>query len=625
MKKPKPTHINNRADRQKPEETATSSRELSKRRLWMFRLMVIFLVPAIIIGLLELALTVAGYGYTTSYFVKSRIDDKDFLIPNYKFSHRFFPPALARTPDMCRIPVEKPMGTYRIFVYGESAALGDPDSNYGISRHLEVLLEQRYPDTEFEVICMAMTAINSHAILPMAREAAGMDGDLWVVYMGNNEMVGPFGASTVFGARAPGLSFVRTSLALKTTRLGQLMANSMSKLDSNSQIPDQWTGINMFKKNLLRHDDPTRLRAYENFEGNLKDILKAGQKAGVPIILSTIGSNLKDCSPFASLHREGLDTSSKSEWDLLFQEGMALEKTGQYAEALNHYKEAAAIDSEFAELQYRMGICELALGRSEQARQAFVQARDYDALAVRADTRINQILMDATLEGDGQVFGIDATEALSSLSPENISGREFFYDHVHFTVEGNFTLARTIADQVKQVLPSDILECETENWLEHEACSRWLGLTLWDQLRLWQWESQRITSLPFTSQTSNPLSKEYINRKKREIKSRTTSSAGEQGRQMYEAALERTPEDPFLVANYAQFLDATGKSREAIEQAERFRALMPDLAWAHYYLAALHAKAGRLEQAREGLEQALEIRSDFTLALNMLQQIKQLK
>ena len=168
-----------------------------------------------------------------------------------------------------------------------------------------------------------MTAINSHTILPIARECARLEGDLWMIYMGNNEMIGPFGAGTVFGAKAPGLGFVRTSLALKKTRLGQLMANVVSRLGSKSKTPDQWGGINMFKKNLLRHDDPARLRAYGNFEGNLKDILEAGRKAGVPIILSTVGSNLRDCSPFASLHREDLDASGSLNGSGFFRKGGA--------------------------------------------------------------------------------------------------------------------------------------------------------------------------------------------------------------------------------------------------------------------------------------------------------------
>jgi len=41
-----------------------------------------------------------------------------------------------------------------------------------------------------------MTAVNSHALRLMAQEAVDYQGDLWIVYAGNNEMVGPFGAAT---------------------------------------------------------------------------------------------------------------------------------------------------------------------------------------------------------------------------------------------------------------------------------------------------------------------------------------------------------------------------------------------------------------------------------------------
>ncbi len=49
-----------------------------------------------------------------------------------------------------------------------------------------------------------------------------MGADIWVIYMGNNEVVGPFGAGTVFGRQVPPLPLIRASLALKTTRIGQL-------------------------------------------------------------------------------------------------------------------------------------------------------------------------------------------------------------------------------------------------------------------------------------------------------------------------------------------------------------------------------------------------------------------
>ena len=123
--------------------------------------------------MLELGLRLFGCGYPTSFFLPTKIGGRAFQVTNDKFGFRFFPPALARTPLPLRMPVEKATNSYRIFLFGESAAQGDPDPSFGAGRYLEVLLRDRYPGIEFEVVCAAMTAINSHAVLPIARECAG--------------------------------------------------------------------------------------------------------------------------------------------------------------------------------------------------------------------------------------------------------------------------------------------------------------------------------------------------------------------------------------------------------------------------------------------------------------------
>src|ERR1035438_7141095 len=252
------------------------------------------------------------------------------------------------------VAVKKSPNTCRIFVFGESAAMGDPDPSDGAWRYLQTLLRERFPGTDFEVVCVAMTAINSHAILPMARECAWRDGDLWIIYVGNNEMVGPLGAGAGVGSRAPGTGLARIELAIKATRTGQLLDGLMQRWGSHSSAPNTWGGLNMFEHHQLLYDDPNRLRAYDNFQKNLADILRAGHEAGVPIILSSVGSNLKDCAPFASLHATNLNETQKTKWDETYQAGIALESAGDYQNALKHYAEAAAIDPPYAELQFRL-------------------------------------------------------------------------------------------------------------------------------------------------------------------------------------------------------------------------------------------------------------------------------
>ena len=136
------------------------------------------------------------------------------------------------------MPAVKAPNTVRIFVLGESAAMGDPDFKFGLPRMVEVLLRERFPNRRIEAVNTAMVAINSHAILPIARDCAQRDGDLWILYMGNNEIIGLFGSASVFGARAPARPLVRAGLWGKGTRRGK----SHARLKTGSLWPRPWPG-----------------------------------------------------------------------------------------------------------------------------------------------------------------------------------------------------------------------------------------------------------------------------------------------------------------------------------------------------------------------------------------------
>jgi hypothetical protein len=182
--------------------------------------------------------------------------------------------------------------------------MGDPEPAFGFGRILEVLLRAKYPATKFEVVNVAITAINSHVIREIARDCASRQGNLWIVYMGNNEVVGPFGAGTIFGAQAPSLTFIRASIALKQSRVVQLFDGLRRRLKSGA--PAEWEGMEMFLKQQISLDNPRMEVAYHHFQKNLEAILDTASASGARVLLSTVASNLKDCPPFASLHRAEL-------------------------------------------------------------------------------------------------------------------------------------------------------------------------------------------------------------------------------------------------------------------------------------------------------------------------------
>jgi tetratricopeptide (TPR) repeat protein len=580
-------------------------------------------VPLLVFGVIEVALRLAGYGYPTGFFVRTRIEGHDFYTANPKFGFRFFSPALARAPMPLRMPVVKPANTYRIFLFGESAAFGDPDPSYGVGRYLEVLLGDRYPGTRFDVECVAVTAINSHAIRPIARECARRDGDLWIIYMGNNEVIGPFGAGTVFGPKAPSLGFIHANLAFKTTKIGQLMDAAVRGLQRDPSLKT-WGGMKMFRNNRLRYDDPSRQRVFDHLQRNLDDILRCGHEAGTPIILSTMAVNLKDCGPFGSLHRVGLDANQQSAWEKAYQEGVSLESTGLYQQAVVLYGKAAAIDAQFADLQFRIGSCHLALTNFSQARQDFELACDYDALAIRADTRINRAIKAAAARYEGKgVTLVDAAEALAQDSPAGIPGHELFLEHVHLNFSGNYLLAKILADQVARRLPESMATPNQGSWASAEFCDQRLALTIWDRYRIWEVIRRRIEEAPFSGESDHVTLARLQAAELDEIKSREAAESPAQAVKMYQQSLVLSPDDNLLHANFAAFLETAGDLAQAIEQAKRVGELSPQLSGPYYYVGTLLVRAGRTEEAARYFTRALAIDSDLVPALNELGLIRE--
>ena len=590
--------------------------KIPRRHLWLFRIFTPIAILLLVIGGLELALRLCGYGYPTSFFLKTEIGGKDYYVSNDRFGYRFFPPALARTPVPMRMETKKAANTYRIFVFGESAAMGDPDPTFGAWRYLQVLLRDRFPATHFEVVCVAMTAINSHVILPIARECAQREGDLWIIYMGNNEMVGPFGGGTVFGSRVAGIHLIRASLAVKGTKTGQLLDNLAQRL-GHSSAPQTWSGLNMFKEHQLRYDDPNRLRVYENFKRNLNDILSAAQGSGVPVILSTVGCNLKDCAPFASLHSAGLNDIQKSEWDGLYQEGTNFESSGDFPDALKKYGQAAAIDAQYAELHFRSGRCQLALTNFEQALNEFKLARDDDTLAFRADRRINQIIEDAAEAKFSQgVHFLDAFKTLAQSSPAKISGNELFYEHVHLNFDGNYLLGRTFAEETLKLLPKAILAQGKSEWASADLCDRRLAVSPWDRMRVWQENYSRVSEPPFTDQLNDvPRARFYI-AKLQELSTQLTEQSRAQSRATYGEALALSPDDYCLRENFAQFLDETGDLAAAPAEEQKVSELMPQNPMTPCILGKLLVRLGNTDGAEKSFLRALAVRKDYVPALN---------
>jgi tetratricopeptide (TPR) repeat protein len=582
---------------------------LPPRRRLVFALLAMLLAPALAFGVLEGVLRATGCGYDTAFFKKARINHQDYLINNDNFVLRFFPPQLARLPGALRMEAEKPPHTCRIFILGESAALGDPNPAYGAGRYLQVLLSDQFPGEKFEVVNVSITAINSHAILPIARECARRQGDFWILYMGNNEMVGPFGAASVFGAQAPPLWAIRLSLAFQETRAGQWLMAGVRRLQSKSSRNASWGGMDMFLGHELPPDDPRKERVYRHFQQNLRDILRAGRDAGVRVILNTVAVNLTDCSPFASIPSSSLRPADRAAWEQLMSDAGKARQQGRLEEGARKFEQAAQLQPLSADCQFGWAECLLHLNNTGAAQGHFQKACDCDALPFRADSRINEMIRQAAGESGGAgVLLFDAAAALAAYSPAHLCGGETFFEHVHFNFAGNYRLGLAWAEEIAPLLPASAGPGATRPWLSPAASDSRLALTDWNRAVIVSEIVRRRLQPPLSGQSGNAAELESLDNELTILRRQMDAAAAGRARSVYLEAIRRDPDDFQLRLDYGDFLEIIGDWPNAVASWKEVEALLP-----HYFLG--YFEEGRMLE-REGLLE--EAASSFrqTVALN---------
>lgn len=638
------------------EKNNISQSRFIRRYKWLFTVVSMTIVPLLLLAGMEMGLRLAGYGYPTSYFVKKK--GEDVYLSNQRFGWRFFSPHLARHPLPLSLPKEKPAGTYRIFVLGGSAAKGEPDYSFSFARILRKMLSHHYPNGKFEVINTAMVAINSHVVYQIAKECAKLKPDLFIVYLGNNEVVGPFGPGTVFQSFTPSLTLIRASLRLKSLRIGQWLDALIQRLSRRRRNIRTWGGMEMFLENRVPVDDPRLKKVYAHFKRNLSDIINLACDSGAKIIISTVATNLKDNAPFASMHRQGLSEAQEADWEENYEAGIGFEANGMYAEAVHSYLQAVQIDDNYADLHFRLARCYEQLNRYDEARDYFIKARDLDVLRFRADTQINRIIreMASHRENDG-IYLVDAVRSFEENERflPNIPGEELFYEHVHLNFFGHYMLAKIVFSRVQSILPEDIRSVASGETtpLSQDRCAALLAFTKWDLYKILGRILERVTRPPFTNQIDHEKRKKKIVEQMNRLESFLTPSVLERVQQVYQKALEKDPEDWILHDNYAEFhkeqrhyeeamthwrivlksvpnyadvsnnlgvlLAYEGKYDEAIKHYFQALRINPYLAEAHINLGVVLKKTGKKDEACKHFSEALRLRPDDTRVLRLLE------
>lgn len=543
---------------------------VTNRFAWLPKLLLAVTAPLLAFGVLEVALRLAGFGYDARFFIPDAGGPEGSFRANPRFTERFFPASFGLKPANFRITRDKEPEAKRVFLLGESAAMGVPEPGFGMAPQLEAILRRAYPEDRVEVYNLGVTAINSHSILPIVSQAVDFDPDLLVFYMGNNEVVGPFGPGSAFAGSAPPRAAIRTSLWLKGTRVGQLLERLAYSLGrSASSHVREWRGMEMFAEKAVPYGDPRLEAVYGNFETNLRDMLAVAGNAGVPSVVSTVAVNHADCPPFVPDVGPG---------------------------------------GEDAETYYQRGRQLLSEGRLQEAAPELRHALEGDALRFRADTRINEIIREVAADFESARL----VDAAQSLFP---GGRELFFEHVHLTFEGNYEVSRELAAVAAPLLSPGADLPPAPSSAEVAADLAFTPVARLDQ---WQAMDELIARPPFTGQSSFAEDRAYALRKMRELSERITPKTLERAAALIEAARAADPRSARLALQAAKLAMRRGEFSQALERIDEYERLAPAVAESKVLRAFVLARHQRPGEAVSLLRSTIESEPHYSWSYTIL-------
>jgi len=379
--------------------TTVTSKSPKGKKLLLFKVLAT-LFPFVLLVLLEFVLRFFHYGHNTDLFIKDPYDDH-YMVMNSYASEKFFSDTANATKGNSELfQIDKAPNTFRIFVLGESTTIGYPYFHNGsFHRWLQYRLSLMYPDKNFEIINLSLTAVNSYTVLDFGKQLAQYQPDAVLIYTGHNEYYGALGvgSTSYIGSNR---FLVQTLLKLRTLKVVQLFNNCIKKVSgafaSHKTAADRQTLMQrMAARQHIELNSTDYQAGINQYDKNMTELCRLLNDEKIPTFLSTVVSNEKDLPPFIS---DGTGPNS----------AMGFYKAGQQA---------------FAKADY------------ETAKQDFDKAKELDGLRFRAPEAINTIIRKLAIEFP-EVHLVDTKKEFEQYSPHGIVGNETILEHLHPNLHG---------------------------------------------------------------------------------------------------------------------------------------------------------------------------------------------
>lgn len=405
------------------------------RKTLLFKIIAI-LFPFLFVLLLEVSLRIFSYGHSFDLFTEYP-QTPGYLVFNPHASEKYFTNSqFAPVGNSEFFKKEKDLNTIRFFVLGESTTIGFPYFHNGsFHRWLLYRLMHAYPEKNFEIINLSLTAVNSYTIRGFAEELVNYEPEAVLIYVGQNEYYGGLGVAssqTIGGNPA----IVNKLLKIRAFRIVQLLMNLHGKiagLINNHNSKGEVTRMElMVGDQKIPYQSELYQKGINQFQYNINSTLATLNQNNIPVFFSNLVSNIKDLKPFISDDQENNN-------------------------ALDNYKKAQASYKE---------------GDFQKAKEFFIKAKEKDLLRFRAPEELNAMIEEFCNQYPNTYF-VDTKSELEKNTPHQILGNELFTDHVHPNLKGYALMANAFFKKINesQILPPSKIKTTEEQLLKEMPIS----------------------------------------------------------------------------------------------------------------------------------------------------------
>lgn len=355
---------------------------------------------------------------------------------------------------------QKPLDEYRIFCLGDSTVQGNPYlTETSFTTWLKLSLQAADASRRWKVVNCGGISYASYRLTPILKEILRYEPDLVVLYTGHNEFLEDRrfehirDRGAVLNASIAAAARLRTFNLLRAGYACLRGATSSAPQQGRPLLPAEVEALLDYRGGLeeYRRNEAWRQNVIRQFRFHLDRMAQLARQAGVPLVFVNPACNVGDMPPFKAEHRADLDAEELARWEALFAAARGHFRRGSYNlhAAIAELEQACQIDPLHAGGWFTLAECYRSTGRVQEAREAYLRAKEFDVCPLRILEPMNEAVLDAAQKSRSPL--VDVRALFERHSEHGIVGADQMVDHVHPTIEGHQRIADALADKLVEL------------------------------------------------------------------------------------------------------------------------------------------------------------------------------